>query len=93
MSTTELRRRIKKTVDGLPPDQLMSAAAFVGYLADQVGDKQAEKLIKVARMKARLETADLEFAQGKGVGDDDVGAERDISWVTGRGRVEFCPGR
>jgi hypothetical protein len=54
MSTTELRREIKKAVDRLPPDRLESLADFVAFLNRP----------SIAQRLAAAETA---VAAGKGV--------------------------
>ena len=52
MSTTELRREIKKAVDRLPPKQLESLADYVAFLSRPSLDEQ-------------LKEAEEDFAAGK----------------------------
>ncbi len=54
MSTTELRREIKKVVDRLPPERLASLADYVEFL-------NRPPLIQ------RIKAADKAIAAGKGV--------------------------
>ena len=54
MSTVELRRRIKKAVDQLPPRQLASLSDYVHFLNQ-------------APMSRRLAIAQRAIASGKGV--------------------------
>ena len=52
MSTIELRRRIKKEIDRLPPKQLASLADYVGFLNRPPLDERliaAEKAIASGR--------------------------------------------
>src|SRR5207247_1330361 len=54
MSTVELRRKIKKQIDRLPPKRLESLADYVAYLAR-------------APLAQRLAAAEKAIASGKGV--------------------------
>jgi hypothetical protein len=54
MSTTELRREIKKTVDRLPPKQLKSLVDYVHFL-------------NRPSIEERLSVAEKAIASGKGV--------------------------
>ena len=54
MSTTELRREIKKAVDRLPPDRLESLADYVDFL-----NRPA--------LNHRLKEAEKAIAAGKGI--------------------------
>ena len=53
MSTSELRKVIKKAVDKLPPDRLESLADYVNFLSRPSLDK-------------RIKDAEQAFAEGKG---------------------------
>ena len=54
MSTPELRRRIKKEIDRLPPSRLASLADYLGYLTRPP-------------LTQRLDAAEKAIAAGKGV--------------------------
>ncbi|HSZ59111.1 MAG TPA: hypothetical protein VK797_25950 [Tepidisphaeraceae bacterium] len=54
MSTTELRREIKKAVDKLPPERLASLSDYVHFLARPP-------------LEQRLAAAERAIAAGKGV--------------------------
>jgi hypothetical protein len=54
MSTTQLRREIKKTVDKLPPKQLESLVDYVHFLNRPT-------------IAQRITAAEKSFASGKGV--------------------------
>lgn len=54
MSTAELRKEIKRSIDQIPSDRLLSLAEFVGFLARPP-------------VKDRIAKAEREFASGKGV--------------------------
>ena len=53
MSTTELRRKIKKEIDRLPPARLESLADYIGYLSRPP-------------LPQRLAAAETAIANGKG---------------------------
>jgi hypothetical protein len=53
MSTSELRREIKKAVDKLPPERLESLADYVSFLSQPP-------------VLQRVETAEKDIAAGKG---------------------------
>jgi hypothetical protein len=54
MTTNELRREIKKTIDRVPPDRLESLADYVQYLTRP-------------SLEQRIKEAEKEIAAGKGV--------------------------
>jgi len=65
MSTVELRRKIKRQVDGLPSGQLRSAADFIDYLGKKNGAPSSEKDPRIIRMRRRIRQADAAEAGGK----------------------------
>jgi hypothetical protein len=54
MSTAQLRRDIKKAVDRVPPEWLVSLADYIQYLADRT-------------LAERIAQAEKDLASGKGV--------------------------
>lgn len=65
MSTTELRRQIKKNVDSLPPDHLASVADFVAFVGRQRIAQGSETDPRIDRLRDRIRQADAEEAAGK----------------------------
>jgi hypothetical protein len=65
MTTAQLRRDIKKRVDALDSDRLMSAADFLEYLATRENGGRTTKNKKEAALVRRLAKAELEIAQGR----------------------------
>jgi hypothetical protein len=67
VSTKVLRSKVKRTVDRLSDDKLLTVADFVNYLAGPRNQEDLDTLLKIARMQRRLAKAEREFQQGKGV--------------------------
>lgn len=61
MSTTELRRRIKKQLDTLQSERLQSVADYVSFLHR----KPTSKEMKLARFRASLAKAEKDLAEGR----------------------------
>ncbi|HVT88136.1 MAG TPA: hypothetical protein VHD56_04730 [Tepidisphaeraceae bacterium] len=66
MSSAVLRNRVKRVVDGLPDDKLLTVADFVNYVT-QRPNGELDDLLKIARMQSRINKAEKDFASGKGV--------------------------
>jgi hypothetical protein len=65
MSTTELRRRVKKQVERLPADRLQSAADYLLFL--QHGDVGHASNGKLSEFRARIQKAERDIAAGRTV--------------------------
>ena len=66
MSTAELRRRIKKEVDALPPERLQSAADFIAFLGDAASDRTFEEYLRTRPpIEERLKQAEKDIAAGR----------------------------
>jgi hypothetical protein len=66
MSTTELRRLVKKQVDTLQPERLQSAADYLSFLSKQRNGNKNETIDpRIARMRQRIREADEAEAAGK----------------------------
>ena len=66
MSTTQLRRDIKKKVDALPLDRLQSAADFLAFLNDRASDRTFEEYLRTRPpLKERLMQAEKDIAAGR----------------------------
>jgi hypothetical protein len=65
MSTTKLRRKIKKQLDDLPSDRLQSAADFIDFLGRKNGNGASESDPRIARMRLRIRQAEAAEAAGK----------------------------
>ena len=65
MSTVELRRKIKRQVDGFPSGQLRSAADFIDYLGNKNGAPSSQKDPRIIRMRRRIRQAEAAEAAGK----------------------------
>jgi hypothetical protein len=69
MSTTELRRRIKKQVDGLHPDRLRFASELLSLLKRHEREDSAAKR---ATFRSRLTKAERDVAAGRIVRVEDL---------------------
>lgn len=65
MTTTELRRQLKKSIDALPEEKLRSAADFVRSLRRATDGLPASDRVKIAAMKRRMGKAEKDFAEGR----------------------------
>lgn len=70
MSTTELRRRIKKQVDALHPARLGFASEFLTLLKKQ--EKQDAETAKAAIFRERIAKAERDVAAGRVVRWEDL---------------------
>jgi hypothetical protein len=66
MSALQLRKRLKKKIDELPPRDLRSAASFIALLAKTPRPNTSD-LRKIAKMQKAIAQAERDFAAGKGV--------------------------
>ena len=76
MSTTELRRHLKRQIESLPVDRLKVAADFVDYLADREPNAATRELLRIPNMVKDIQTAEKHIARG-----------RHYHWRKVRGRV------
>ena len=60
MTVSELRRKLKKHIDRLPPERLNSAADYLAFLADDESASAAAQ-----SMKARIREAERQIAEGQ----------------------------
>ena len=65
MSSMELRRRIKRKLDALPPDRLQSVADFVSFVARERESKKASEDPRKARLRQAIREADAAAAAGR----------------------------
>jgi hypothetical protein len=63
MSTTELRREIKRKVNALPEDRLQSAADFLAFL--EAGTESDAESRRLRGFRNRLQKAEAEVASGR----------------------------
>lgn len=65
MTVVELRRRLKKRIDSLPPKRLQVAADFVAYLDERPDNAATRELERIPPLLERILQAEREFAGGK----------------------------
>jgi hypothetical protein len=66
MTTTQLRREIKKRVDRLSPDRLPVAADFLAYLQERQCNHATEELLGIPGLVGDLRKAERDLAAGRG---------------------------
>jgi hypothetical protein len=76
MTTTELRKLAKETLENLPPEQLKVAAEFLRYLDERASVEATEELLKIPGLLEDLEEAERDFAEGRSVNWRDL--RRDV---------------
>ena len=67
MSTSELRRAAKETLEKLPADKVKVAAEFLAYLGNHASEEATAELLKIPGILGDLKEARREFETGKGV--------------------------
>jgi hypothetical protein len=76
MTTTELRKLAKTTLENLPPEQLKVAAEFLRWLDERASVEATEELLKIPGLLEDLEEAERDFAEGRAVNWRDL--RRDV---------------
>ena len=64
MTTTQLRREMKRRIDALPEDRLASASDYLRYLDEHAALDVLEQQ-KIERMEKRIATAKQDIAEGR----------------------------
>ena len=64
MTTTQLRRQIKKQVDSLPEEKLSSAADYLSYLEDRFDDEEQDAPYKQSFLD-QIAEAERDVAEGR----------------------------
>jgi len=67
MSTAELRRTARESLDNLPASKVKVAAEFLAYLGGHASDEATAELMKIPGILSDLKKARREYADGKSV--------------------------
>jgi hypothetical protein len=65
MSTLELRRRAKKTIDELPDDRLKFVNEFLDYVKQRQSDDATRELLKIAGFQRSLRRGEKDLRAGR----------------------------
>ena len=65
MSTAQMRRQIKQTVDALPPDRLRVAADFLTYLRERPENAATRELLAIPGFAEEFERGIREIRAGR----------------------------